>query len=370
MNEQDALTGTHNETEDIPPVQEEEPFDFAFVPSTARIALYDDLKIAPRVTEIEPAETGAYIETLATTIYNQSKSSGGSIPYTVIREVSENFIHARFQEVVVSILDHGNTIRFADQGPGIACKDKAQLPGFSSAIEPMKSYIRGVGSGLPIVKEYLEFSHGSITIEDNLGCGSVVTISLSDNPDESPHEKTPVPEQRQDAGFSNMPYGNNNQDPRMLEPNQQDYRSSQTMFPTGGGAYGAGTPQQLYPQGFPYNQQASVFPTQGMYQNPGFIQGQAYQTNMAGGYQREAAVSPMTMRPAVSPLSDKEQSVLILLYNEGCLGVTDIARILGMAGSSTHATLKKLEQAGLVIKNNNQKREITQLGRAAAESLL
>ena len=34
---------------------------------------------------------------------------------------------------------------------------------------PMKSYIRGVGSGLPIVREYLEFSHGTISIEDNMG---------------------------------------------------------------------------------------------------------------------------------------------------------------------------------------------------------
>ena len=42
----------------------------------------------------------------------------------------------------------------------------------------MKNYIRGVGSGLPIVREYLESSHGTITIEDNLGTGAVVTVSL------------------------------------------------------------------------------------------------------------------------------------------------------------------------------------------------
>lgn len=105
--------------------------------------------------------------------------AGGTIPYTVIREVSENFIHAKFAEIIVSILDQGKTIRFSDQGPGITHKDKAQLPGFTSAVEPMKRYIRGVGSGLPIVKDYLDFSNGTITIEDNLECGSVVTISLT-----------------------------------------------------------------------------------------------------------------------------------------------------------------------------------------------
>ncbi len=155
-----------------------ESFDYTQVRAVARIALYDDLRSAPRVTEIHPAPTAEFIESLASKIYEQAKSAGGTIPYTVIREVSENFIHARFAEATVSILDDGNTIRFADQGPGIPFKDQAQIPGFTSAVEPMKHYIRGVGSGLPIVKEYLDFSHGTITIEDNLGTGAVVTISL------------------------------------------------------------------------------------------------------------------------------------------------------------------------------------------------
>lgn len=159
--------------------QSERQFDYSFVPTTARIAVYDDLRSAPHIIEIQPAPTTDYIEHLSSKIYEQAKLAGGKIPYTVIREVSENFIHAQFSEVVVSILDEGNTIRFADQGPGIQQKEKAQLPGFSSAIEPMKHYIRGVGSGLPIVKDYLDLSQGTITIEDNLGTGAVVTISLA-----------------------------------------------------------------------------------------------------------------------------------------------------------------------------------------------
>lgn len=170
-------------------------FDYTYVQTVARIAQYDDLRSAPRITEIQPAPTADFIEHLASKIYEQAKMAGGTIPYTVIREVSENFIHARFTEIIVSILDEGNTIRFADQGPGIMMKDKAQLPGFTSAIEPMKHYIRGVGSGLPIVKEYLDFSHGTISIEDNLGTGAVVTISLKSNEEpaayvsESPYDQ-------------------------------------------------------------------------------------------------------------------------------------------------------------------------------------
>ena len=136
------------------------------------------MKSAPRITKVEPAGTNEFIEKLATTVYEQSKLVGGSIPYTLIREVSENFIHTPFREIVASILDNGNTVRFADQGPGIAEKEKAQQPGFSSAIEPMKDYIRGVGSGFPIVKDYLDDRNGSIVIEDNLTTGAVVTVSL------------------------------------------------------------------------------------------------------------------------------------------------------------------------------------------------
>ena len=136
------------------------------------------MKSAPRVIEITGAPTHEYIERIASLTYKHAKEEGGIIPYTVIREVSENFIHAQFQEIVVSIMDQGNTIRFADQGPGIAHKDLVQEPGFSSATEPMKRYIRGVGSGLPIVKDYLDTTHGYIEIEDNINKGSVVTISL------------------------------------------------------------------------------------------------------------------------------------------------------------------------------------------------
>lgn len=155
-------------------------FNYDYVASVARVATYDDLKSAPRITLIEPAPTNQFIMNMATKTYEQAKLMGGSIPFTIIKEVSENFIHAKFSEITISILDEGNTIRFADQGPGISNKEKAQLPGFTSAVEPMKQYIRGVGSGLPIVKDYFDEKNGSVTIDDNILSGAVVTISLKD----------------------------------------------------------------------------------------------------------------------------------------------------------------------------------------------
>jgi hypothetical protein len=42
----------------------------------------------------------------------------------------------------------------------------------------MKKYIRGVGSGLPIVKEVIVFSGGSMDVEDNIRSGTVVSLRL------------------------------------------------------------------------------------------------------------------------------------------------------------------------------------------------
>lgn len=168
---------THNQQ-----IKQLNDLDYSFISSPARIAVYDNLQSSPRVIQIPGAPTHEYIEHIASITYQNAAALGGLIPYTVIREVSENFIHANFNEIVVSILDRGNTIRFSDQGPGIQQKDLVQLPGFTSATESMKQYIRGVGSGLPIVKDYLNISHGTISIEDNINQGSVVTISLITQP--------------------------------------------------------------------------------------------------------------------------------------------------------------------------------------------
>jgi DNA-binding transcriptional ArsR family regulator len=85
---------------------------------------------------------------------------------------------------VVTILDGGNTVRFADQGPGIPDKDKAFLPGFSTADAEMKRYIKGVGSGLPIVREWLGFAGGAVEVEDNLRGGAVVTLKVEPRAEE------------------------------------------------------------------------------------------------------------------------------------------------------------------------------------------
>lgn len=160
-----------------------------------RIAVYDSLTAAPRVEDVAGSDPPAFIEQLATQVYQLARDQGGRVPYTLIREIVENSIHARFAEVVVSIMDDGNTIRFSDQGPGIPDKEKAFLPGFSTASSAMKQVIRGVGSGLPIVRECLAFSDGFVTIEDNIGNGTVVTLRVQPAPQPRPEPASdPEPE--------------------------------------------------------------------------------------------------------------------------------------------------------------------------------
>ncbi len=143
-----------------------------------RIALYDSFASTPQIIELKENEIREFMDLLSQKTYQYSHDCGGKIPYVVIKEIVENLIHANFNEVVVSIYKDGSVIRISDQGPGITDKKKAILPGFTTAKEDMKRYIRGVGSGLPIVKESIELSGGSMNIDDNLSSGTVITLSL------------------------------------------------------------------------------------------------------------------------------------------------------------------------------------------------
>ncbi|NPD30939.1 histidine kinase [Eggerthellaceae bacterium zg-1084] len=288
-----------------------EPANFDYVSSTARIAIYDNLRSTPRVVEIPPAPTNEYITSIATQTYTLAREMGGQIPFTVVQEVSENFIHAYFTEVVVSVLDGGNTIRFTDQGPGIPDCGKAQLPGYSSAVEEMKRYIRGVGSGLPIVKEYFEGAQGSVVIENNIRTGAVVTISLKA---ENEREEAPL---RQALRATQRP-------------------ASESGYPNEAAASGATNT--------------------------------AREVHAADSTSTNATSGPlMDSMPILSP---REQEFIELFYSEGPLGVTEMGELTNTAPSTTHVTMKKLVALGLIeVPAGTKKRVLTARGRAVAQQL-
>jgi DNA-binding MarR family transcriptional regulator len=156
-------------------ILEKEPSFNIFV----RIALYDSLRSLPRIIDLNFNSIPDFISKTSEEVYSLSHKQGGKIPYTIIKEIIENLIHANFKEIIITILNNGNKIMISDQGPGIFDKEKALLPGYTSATSKMKQFIRGVGSGLPIVSETIAFSGGFLDIKDNIKNGTVVTLSIN-----------------------------------------------------------------------------------------------------------------------------------------------------------------------------------------------
>jgi predicted HTH transcriptional regulator len=156
----------------------------------ARIAVYDNMRSIPRIVDLSYNNISDFINETSQKTYNLSHEIGGKIPYTIIKEIIENLIHADFREVVITILESGDHIIISDQGPGIEDKEKAFLPGYTSATSRMKEYIRGVGSGFPIVKETITFSGGSIDVKDNIRKGTVISLKLG-QPEKSENIKEP-----------------------------------------------------------------------------------------------------------------------------------------------------------------------------------
>lgn len=144
----------------------------------AQLVIYDIMCNPPRVVTIEAKNFIDFIQQLTNETYTYASEKGGQIPFVAIREVVENIIHANLNNIVISILADGSTIRVADHGPGLHDKEKAFTPGFSTASLEMKHYIKGVGSGLAIAHEALRQSGGNIFIEDNLEKGIVVTLQI------------------------------------------------------------------------------------------------------------------------------------------------------------------------------------------------
>ena len=171
----------------------------------ARIAVYDDKAAAPRVVRVAPKDVRSYLDEIAATVNQLAHEQGGKIPFMVMREIVENFIHAHFVAPTISIMDNGNTIRFSDQGPGIKEKNRALEFGTSSATEEMKSFIRGVGFGLPYAQQYMVEKGGSLTLEDNISGGTIVTLStrcskdahIQTLPTQEDTEEAPVNHQKQ-----------------------------------------------------------------------------------------------------------------------------------------------------------------------------
>ena len=300
--------------------EKDEPLE---VHHPARIAVYDDASAAPRVVVIEPCGVREYLEEITSTVNRLCREQGGQIPFMVIREIVENFIHAYFQAPTITILDGGNTIRFSDQGPGIKEKGLAMEYGTSSATEDMKHYIRGVGSGLPYVQQYMADKGGSLEIEDNIAGGTVVTISTL------PREEARLVSGAETPEEPATPAGQWAQPPAWPQ---------QTPQPWGAPAYAQTYAQTPYPQQ-PYQQPwpQQPQPQPGAWQPP---------------------------QPAVT-LDERAHQALALLAEKGTVGPTELVRAYGSSSATWSRTLSSLSAQGLVMKVG-QKYQLTAIGRTFA----
>ena len=161
-----------------------------------RIAVYSGGG-TPEITEISASNPASATRKFTRFVSEKVREAGGRVPKESIREVVENLIHAGYQGVVISVLDNGNVVRVSDKGPGVENKSRAMEFGFSGAAPGALGEIRGVGAGLGIARAAAEKVNGTLTIEDNIGGGTVATISVAgDEAVTEEKEAAPPPPQR------------------------------------------------------------------------------------------------------------------------------------------------------------------------------
>lgn len=146
----------------------------------------------PEVSEVSAASPRAASEKFSRLIMDKVRDSGGRVPEEALRELIENLVHAEFRGVVVSVLEDGNVVRISDKGPGIEHKERAFEFGFSGATPEAVREIRGVGAGLGIARAAAEKAGGTVEVEDNIGGGTVATVSVGEAVEEKEDGKLPV----------------------------------------------------------------------------------------------------------------------------------------------------------------------------------
>src|SRR5215218_6781049 len=166
-----------------------------------RIAVYPGGG-TPEITEVSASNPGSATRKFTRIVSEKVREAGGRVPEESIREVVENLIHAGYQGVVISVLDDGNVVRVSDKGPGVENKSRAMEFGFSGAAPGALGEIRGIGAGLGIARAAAEKVGGTLAIEDNIGGGTVVTISVAVTEEKEP--APPPPQRRYPDGVPRM----------------------------------------------------------------------------------------------------------------------------------------------------------------------
>lgn len=161
-----------------------------------RVAVYRR-DTEPEVAEISASGSRSATTKITSFVAAQVSAQSGKVPVRAVSEVVENLIHAEYLGVIISVMDGGGTVRVSDRGPGIASKAQALKFGFSGATREAGAEIRGIGAGLGLARSEMEKAGGTLTLDDNLGGGTVVTLSMESAGDlvveDSPADEKEVP---------------------------------------------------------------------------------------------------------------------------------------------------------------------------------
>ncbi len=165
--------------------------DFEGAAIGVKVAVYHDGG-EPEVSEVSAANHGAAASKFAKLVMEKVREARGRVPEEAVRELIDNLVHAGYKGVVISVFDGGNVVRISDKGPGVVDKARVFERGFSGASEEALREIRGVGAGLELARTAAEKAGGTVTIEDNIGGGTVATISVNKETRQEVRDETPL----------------------------------------------------------------------------------------------------------------------------------------------------------------------------------
>jgi predicted transcriptional regulator len=157
-----------------------------------RVAVYPNTG-EPEVTEVSAASPRSASSKFSGLLMEKVKAAGGRVPEEALRELVENLIHAGFRGVVISVLEGGNVVRISDKGPGVENKTRAFEFGFSGATPEALREIRGVGAGLGLARAAAGKVGGTVTLEDNIGGGTVATVAVGETSQATDSSKLTTP---------------------------------------------------------------------------------------------------------------------------------------------------------------------------------
>jgi DNA-binding CsgD family transcriptional regulator len=148
----------------------------ASVCTAVRLVSWPSPTEEPRTVDIPLAPVNSFVERATQAVADAIERAGGRLPLGALRELIANLFHAHFRDVSIVVSAGGNEVLIADRGPGLADKEKALQPGYTTATDSLRRHIRGAGLGLPRAQRIAMAGGAQLVLDDNIGGGTVVRL--------------------------------------------------------------------------------------------------------------------------------------------------------------------------------------------------